>query len=286
MGKLLKFIFGLILFIIILVLGLTITLAIRLSDSTEIAPDKMDTSISKTTEMVLNTELEKSMHDVASTSNVNFLLDEEALEYLFTSIIDKLKTDDDSKVNVSGVDIDVVDGAYYLEASGKAFFYKTVIRCGLKFIEDNGSFTICLENLKVGKMNLLKLGKLATPFINEKELKKSLEKSKIYCDLDLKNFNVIFTNENVKKMMVETLGDEQAELVEVFSDIFLSDDSILEFNLGKENLLGAILHLQMIKYNSETKGVLPYNYDFVSLKNKTKSLIDNNVYSLEDLQPP
>ena len=282
MKKFFKFIFGLIGVVLLLIIILTVVLAISLYKKETVAPDYADASLERPTALVINSEVEKAMHNVSTTNNVDLTLDEEALEYLFLSITNSVGEDVKNAVDISGVDVDVKDGKYNLMLSGKVSFYKTLITCGLSFEEDSEAFKIKLEGLKAGKINVYTFRGIASIFLRANKIEESLAKKKIYCDLDFNHFEIVFSKDNIKKMLVDMMGQDQAELVNVLGDIFLSDNSILEFNLGKNDLIGAILHLQMIKYDEAVNGALPYHYDFDSLKANTKSLLENNIITHEN----
>ena len=135
MKKLFKFIFGLIGFVILLVIVVVAVLFFTLRDNTPISPEHIEADNHKTTAMVIDTELEKAVHNAKEDKEVNFTLDETALEYLFTSIVDKINLQVNDELGLSGVDIDVADEKYTLEVAGKAYFFSTVVRCELKFDE-------------------------------------------------------------------------------------------------------------------------------------------------------
>ena len=277
MKKFFKFIFGLIGIILALIIILMVVLAISLYNKKEVSPDYADASLKRETMVVVNSELEKAAHNATTTKNVDFRLDEEALEYLFLSIMNSVNEKATDDLGLSGINVDVKDNEYSVEISGKIFFYKTLISCGLSFEETSEAFKIKLEGLKAGKLNLYSLRGLSRLFLRSKKIEESLAKNKIYCELDFKKFEIVFSKENIKKMLVEAMGKDQEELINVLSDIFLDDKEILEFNLGKENLLGVILHLQMIRYDESINGTLPYHYNFESVKEKTKSLLESKV---------
>ena len=281
MKKVLKFIFGLIGIVLLLVLVLVIALVISLFNKNDVSPDYEDTSLNRSTEVVINTEIEKGLHSAKELDTASFTLDEEALEYLFLSITSSIDTSSIDGLDVTGVDVDVLDGSFFLYISGQYSKYHTVLSCGLAFEEDGGTFTIKLVGLKIGKLNAYTFRKIAAKFLKAEDIEKSLASKNIYCDIDFDNYTITFSKDNIKKMLVNVMGKDQEELVNVLSDIFLADNTILEFNLGTNNLLGAILHLNMIKYDESVNGVLPYHYDFDSLKNNTKTLLDNHIIRSE-----
>ena len=282
MKKLIKIILGIVIGIIVLALIILTILFFVVRDSTEIVPEHANVDKAVTPSLVLNTELEKATHNVSTTKNVDLLLDETALEYLFLSIVKQINMQDED-MGISGVDVDVENETYNVELGAKLFFYRTVFRCGLSFEETSDAFVIHLENLKAGSLNLLTIGKPFTIFINTDDIEKGLAENNIYCKVNLSDYTITFTKDNIKKMLSDSLGEDQRELVNVLCDIFLSNKDILELNLGKDNLLGAILHLQMIKYNASEKGALPYSYNFLDLAQKTNTLLSNNIISLEEV---
>ena len=114
------------------------------------------------------------MHDVTSTKNVDFTLDETALEYLFTAIVEQLDLQLGNDLGITGVDIDVKDENFSLEAAGKIFFFSTVVRCKLGFEETEEAFVIHLNDLKAGSLDFLTIGRFLTWFIDVGEAEKAL----------------------------------------------------------------------------------------------------------------
>ena len=133
MKKFFKFIFGLIGILLVLIIVLGVALAISLYNKEEVSPDYADTSLERSTAVVLNTEIEKGLHDASTIEQANITLDEEALEYLFLSITDNIGKDAENALDISGIDVDVIDGKFYLSMSGKFSMYHTLITCGLSF---------------------------------------------------------------------------------------------------------------------------------------------------------
>lgn len=240
-------------------------------------------SDNKDTVVVLNNTLYEKTIDVKTNNDANITFNEEELEYLlypiFMSINEEL-----SGVEFTGVNVDVENGEYFIKLSLKSLgFYKTVVYAKLDFSFDNKVFEIKLNSLKLGKLGLTGIGKVFLTFVNEKNIERDLEDSGIYLDFNKSNLSIKMTLDDIEKTLTKQAEEGNKELVSLLFDIFLANNDLLELNLGKNDLFGAIIHLGKAKYDETIHGELKYEYDFNDLKTKTETLLTSEKINAKDV---
>lgn len=278
MGKFFKWIFRIVCLVLVSAIALGVVLVISISDSSNINNEKV-VSDNKSSMVIINTALQKSAKNVENTDNIDFKLDEEDLEYLFYSIVTSIKFPNEA-VKLTGANVDVVDEKYTLQISGQLGAFKTVITSNIDLNETHGNFTITLNSLKLGKVNLLGVGKKLLSFTNDATIEEALHNANIFCDINLENLCITFTKDNIKRMLLTSLNqDHVGELFSVVVDVFLDNSSLLEFNLGTQNLLGFTLHLASLKTTRQVQ----YTYNHEDVKEKCESLLKNKTITLEQV---
>ena len=270
--------------IIGIILILLIVLIIMSIDNKDINNPKV-VEDNKTAETVLNNKLYEKTKDVKTQNDANITFNEEELEYLLYPIFMDMNKEL-SGFNFTGVNIDVENGEYFVKLSASAFgFYKTVVYAKIDFSFDNKTFAIKFNSVKLGNLGLTGVGKVALSMMNEKQLESDLEDSGIYVDINKKDLSIKMTLEDIEKTLTKQMDQGNKELVSLLFDIFLASNDLLELNLGKDNLLGAIVHLGNAKYNEALHGELKYNYDFSDIRNKCETLLENKKIDETTLSP-
>ena len=278
--KILK-LFGIIIGIVLILL---IVLVILSMDSKDINNPKV-VSDNKTTEAVINDKLYEKTRDVKTNNDAYITFNEEELEYLLYPIFMNMNKEL-TGFNFTGVNVDVDDGEYYVKLSAKAFgFYKTVVYAKIDFSFDNKAFGIKFNSVKLGNLGLTGLGRLLLTFMSEKQLESDLADSGIYLDINKKDLMVSMTLDDIENTLTKQLEKGNKELVSLLFDIFLASNDLLELNLGKDDLLGAIVHLGRAKYDENIHGDLKYEYDFEVIKNKAENLLSGKKITSEELNP-
>ena len=268
--------------IIGIILILLIVLVVVSMDSSDINNPKV-VEDNKTTAVVLNNKLYEKTIDVKTNNDAKITFDEEELEYLLYPIFMDLNKQLDG-FQFTGVNVDVTNGEYFVKLSGKAFgVYKTVVYAKLDFSFDNKVFAIKLNSLKLGHLGLTGIGKIMLMFVNDKSLERDLADGGIYLDLDKDNLSIRMTLDDIENTLTKQTEEGNKELVSLLFDIFLANNDLLELNLGKDNLFGAIVHLGNAKYDPTVHGEIKYDYDFDSLKVKTETLLSNKAITSDDV---
>lgn len=278
----LKKIFKFIGILIGIILILAIVLVIISMDSTDVNNPKV-VEDDKSTLTVISNKLYDKTKDVKINNDANITFDEEELEYLLYPILMGIN-ENFSGISFTGVNVDVENGEYYVKISAKAFgFYKTVLYAKLEFSFDNKEFSIKFDSLKLGNLGLTGIGKILLGFISDKEIERNLGEEGIYVDIDKKNLKITMTLEDIEETLTKQTSEGNKELVSLLLDIFLANNDLLELNLGKDDLIGAIVHLGNAKYDSTIHGDIKYNYDFDAVKAKAESLLDDKIINAEEL---
>lgn len=234
---------------------------------------------------VLNSHLQADLAPARETNEVEVLFSEEDLEFLFYAILREI--DMPSGITLDGVDVAVENGVYTLAVSGTFGILPTVFRAGLGFHEENGNFSVTVEQASAGSLQLLKgLGKLIVRGLDAEKLESSLASVFLFCDIDLDAMTVTFTKENILRSVTALGGDdEDATLIRLLLDIFLDREEMLSFWCGEDNLLGAVLHLARLRYLAETAGTLPYTYDFDGVSQKVGQLLADEKITRTQVPP-
>ena len=280
----LKKLFKLLGIIVGIIIILLIVVAIMGMDSSNINNPKV-VEDNKTTETVLNNKLYEKTKDVKTNNDANITFDEEELEYLLYPIFMSLNKEL-SGFQFTGVNVDVENGEYFVKLSGIATgFYKTVLYAKIDFSFDNKVFEIKFNSLKLGKLGLTGLGKTLLTFVSDKRIESDLADGGIYLDIDKSNLAIRMTLDDIENTLTKQTESGSKELISLLFDIFLANNDLLELNLGKDDLFGAIVHLGNAKYDSSIHGEIKYNYDFDDVKNKAKQLLTNNIITASELSP-
>lgn len=279
MKKNLKVIIGIISSLLCLIVVFCVTIFICFSDYSSINDENVINN-KKETSIIINNNLQKGAKDVNETNNVSFTLDELDLEYILFPIINNISLNDN--VKLTGVNVDVVDEKYTLQVSGSFYLFSSVITANIDMNYINECFIISLNQFKVAKVGLYPILKNLLKVVDANNIKEKLEKVNIYCDLDFNNFSISFSKDNIKSMLNSLTNDDSiGSFYTVLSDILLSDESLMSFSFGKDNLLGVTIKLASLKND---KNVF-YSYDFISVKNNVELLLKNNIITLNQVNP-
>ncbi len=280
----LKKIFKILGIIIGIILLLLIVIVIMGYDGNDINNPKV-VEDDKSTLTVVSNKLYEKTKDVKTEKEANITFNEEELEYLLYPIFMAMN-DELNGFKFTGVNIDVNDGEYFIKLSGKAIgVYNTVLYAKLNFSFNNEIFEIKLDSVKLGRLGLTGLGKVLLMFVSEKEVERDLAESGIYLDLDKNKLAIRMTLDDIEQTLTKQTKEDNKELISLLLDIFLANNNLLELNLGDDNLIGAIIHLDNAKYDSTIHGELKYNYDFDDIKNKIESLLSSHIINSEKVSP-
>lgn len=272
MKKFFKFsliLFGVIIFLVLLLVFL-------LYDGSNITNKEVIENNRQALQVIDNT-LYKGTYDSKSSKKAKILFKEEDLEAFIYPIVMCLN-DETLPIEFTGADIDVKNEKYYIEISIDAYdLFKSVITAQLEFTLTDDSLAIKMNNAKLGKINFTSIGKSFLKNIDETQIENILEDKGIYLDLNLNDLSVLMTFDNIKNTIVHSIKDGNRDLVLLLFDVFISDDDLMQLILGENDLIGAILNLDVAEYKGNEDLQLNYQYDFSGCKLLTETLLKNNI---------
>ena len=280
--KLFKFIFKTILILLLVLIISVVVLAVALYDSTDVTNYEVIDK-NKPTQLVFNNALYDGTYDVKNTKEAQVLFSEEELEALLYPIVMSLNQDG-LIYEITGVDIDVIEGEYYFETSITiANFFKSVATANLKILNENDSFVITLKNLKLGSISITKIGNYLVKNIDSQELENTLSKKDIYVDLNLKDFTITCSYNDIDKMIEAKVTDKQSSLIRLLFDVFLTNKKFMDMSLGNDDLLGLYAHLGTAEFDESLEGELHYDYSFDAIASNVKELLDKDLITYKDV---
>lgn len=271
MKKLFKFIFSFVIGIIIFALLASAVTLFIIYDKDDINNNDIKDN-PKSSLVIINNSLQEGSEDSTTTDEVSLLLDVIDLNYLFYNLAEQIVIKDPN-IKITGVSVGVKESAYYLKMSVSAYSFPTVFIAGIDFIDTDSGFAIKLNDLNVGKLSVSKLTNLFIKKVDESEIEKTLESKNIYCDLDLANYTITFSKQEIKKLLSDSLNEStEAPLINLLADLFIDNEELLTFNLGDNDMFGVILHLKDIKLNETIK----YDYSLEDIEYKCQKLLNEN----------
>lgn len=302
MKKLFKFIFGLVLFVVLLIVVPLTILYFTISDKIDDAPVELyNESIS------LNSEVAKLIDRSLDTTddNVYLALDEDTLDLILFAIIresvnpnyynDECTTDSCKYIENIELpeDVPLLGGKKVLvkhayskisEKNINAYvtldilgFIKSKLNIGFEFKEASGVYTIEINKLGLGKLNLMSgFGKMIlNPVLNgaglsEEKINQKIKEKNIPVNFISKDFSFTFKKEDLGDVLKGLLtkqdtGSESKIIGEFVSILTSSDNDLLNlgiYNVDNKNLFGIKLNLKDLKYNELTDGRPTYYLDY------------------------
>ena len=234
---------------------------------------------------VLDSHIESDLTAARESGEVAVLFSEEDLQYLFYAIMKSI--DPPSGVTLSGVNVTVEEGVYTLAVSAKIGVMPTVLRAGLTFREEAGSYSVTLTQASAGSLEVARgLGHWILCRTDPKKVERALASAHLYCSVDTDAMTVTFTKENILRSVSALTGEEaDAALLHLLLGVSLDHSSLLSLSLGENDLLGAVLHLARLHYLAAEGETLPYTYDFDAIARQVETLIADGKVTREQVPP-
>ncbi len=234
---------------------------------------------------VLDSHIESDLTAARESGEVAVLFSEEDLQYLFYAIMKSI--DPPSGVTLSGVNVTVEEGVYTLAVSAKIGVMPTVLRAGLTFREEAGSYSVTLTQASAGSLEVARgLGHWILCRTDPKKVERALASAHLYCSVDTDAMTVTFTKENMLRSVSALTGEEaDAALLHLLLDVSLDHSSLLSLSFGENDLLGAVLHLARLHYLAAEGETLPYTYDFDAIARQVETLIADGKVTGEQVPP-
>ncbi len=222
--------------------------------------------------LVINNILYDGTDEVQTTKKADLKIEERDLEQLLYPVIMEVNQEG-SPLNIYGIDVDVENGTYTLEVSFEIYdIFKSVLKANIKMDYSNNTFSLILNNAKVGSITISNLSSYIINYIDTNKLINDLHSKKIYVDIDFEQLKISITNDNFKKMISENIEGENKELISLLFDAFITNEDIMNISFGKDNLINALINFESMEYANE----IIYNYAYNIIINNIKQLLSDN----------
>ncbi|MDD3170706.1 MAG: hypothetical protein PHO86_00060 [Bacilli bacterium] len=281
MGKIFRFIFGLIGLVILLALvGVGIVGGMLFSGKDETPAYVLEDETNSSS--YINYMIGEGLKDVEETEDINITLDEEELNYLLNAILRDIK----KEINMAPLEINSIYTTIN-ETEGctvyipmKAFFFETVVKTSVLITQEDGNIIIELVDLKVGKLSFasnitrMVLGKYA----DGDSVSHMLEIQGIDATVDFNNFTITIAEDKIEEMILTSFEeDENKDLYETVFSIFFDED-LFEISFGKNNEAGIIVHTAKMSYDKTVDGEDDIDFDMnLVVQNSEKLLNDKTI---------
>lgn len=273
MKRLFKGLFTFLLVIILLVGGTIGVLAYLIIDNTSLTNEKYENQ-ELDINVPINNLLAKSLEDTSTTASVNFSLNPLDLDYVLYSLVDSIGTQIEP-LKINGSKVELIDGIYYLKVNLNFQNINSIVDLELDFEEKDNVFTIYIKDLKLGKLGVN--NKLVHYFIDNIDISSlitTLENNDIYCSINLQDFSVSISQQNLFDMIrSRTLNDPNSHLINVLLDVIKNHHEL--YNFETENELKLNVNLSNLKFNTSNSQYIPI--DFSSIETSTETLLKNKI---------
>lgn len=148
-------------------------------------------------------------------------------------------------------------------------YIKTKLYLSLKFKKEDGNYIFKIEKLGLGKLNIISgFGKtIAQPLLSQmgftdEDFNRYFEKEDLPLTFEDSDYSFRFKKEDIGRVVMKLVGDDNPvknllkELIAIFSS---SENNLLDigfFNIGNENHFGIKVNLNEIKTDSELSSLL------------------------------
>ena len=281
--KLIKFIFGIIIAVVILVLAFAVFLAIMILDFNIVEPDYLK---DKTT-FALDTEssISRAISYAKDESKINFYLTEEELNILLKSTAEE--------INESFDPLDVRIDAFYVDLLNDkdikytsyitAYGLTTSIKGQLKFSQTESHLVLELSDFTLGSLNLhtsiLKDVKVSGKNIND-YLSDALADSELKFEYsESGKLKILFNNNQVIKLLLENAKKNASTFVTPVLNAILDSEKTIGFT---ENQFNFGTDLSKFKLNNKTDYLKISNHSCEIASNVVETLLNNNSISIDD----
>lgn len=277
--KLIKFLFKIILVVVVLV-GVSVGVVFyQLNDNTFEEPEYLKNV--EPLKLEMNSLVSKGIKDSEESGKMTISLDEKEISILLKTLSNDLnKQLKESKITIETMYVDIIHSndikfICFLDFSG----FKTSLTGEFLLNLNNNNFEITIDNIKLGKMNFQKsmITSLINYIIKDENLQKELKLAGINIDLDLKTISMKLDLLEVKDLLIESLKDTvEYDLYQTILDVVFRVDNLISL-CSLENELGIDLNINDFSFNENQDIKNPYVIDFASVNTKIETLLNNNV---------
>ncbi len=269
MKKFIKIILGIVLFIIIAAVALTVFVYVRMKDDTDNTnPDIIEKNISLSE--AVNKHLALALDNTKTTGKAELSLNEydlNEISYAVSKIIPSSKS-----LEVISCYLELDEENYYLNVPMKVFGRQTLIKGKLTLNIDQEKFTVGLKEVNIGKISIKSfLVKGILNFFTSK-----LNSLGITLAMHDDAMEASITREKIGELLNK--GMEKSEfggLVNALFNIFFIENDCFIFNVN--NPLDVKLTVDLTMFEGSTTSELD------GIKNDVKTLLDNKKIKIEDV---
>ena len=312
MKGLLKFLFGLLVFLLITVVIPVGFLYYKVSDNRDLAPTELYTE-----DVSVQSLLTQMMADALESTDdkIYFGMNEEELDLLLLAMIReqfnptyyKTENEEDQYIQkmvipegmwiLSGKEV-ILRHAYAtisgteisVYVTAEALGIKTSLNFGLSITEAEGAYTITATRLGIGKLNVLSgLAKMFLPTIMSAldiggKIEKVMTDSNLPGTFDVNTLSYTITSEEMGQFLVNLAasgesGTQNELLGELVSVLTASENELFGigvFENDAESIFGAYLDITNAMYDALTDGTPTYILDYTDFQAKMAALVTVN----------
>ncbi len=268
MKKLIKFIFGLVMFVVFVALILLVIVGFLLYDNKHNG-EKVDA----TTKDVVSSLNYNALETAKSDSELSYTFDVLTLNSLLGSIANTIEL---NPLQISNIyttfdnldDTDDTNDTITLYVPLKVFFYETCLIATMNVVENDDSFTLVISQAKVGRVDsnffLIKsaLDKTFDPAVVETQLKK--QDIDVDCDYKDGNFSITMETSEIFDFLENNVGDN--DLYKTLIDVAKDNPNLYDVKFSGE-AKGFVINL------STLSSTIPSSKSFESLSDPETNAI-------------
>ncbi len=247
MKKLIKFIFGLVFFVIFIAIILVVVVSILLFDNSHNGE-----KVEATTEEVVSNLNYNALETAKSDSTLSYTFDVLTLNSLLGSISNSIQLDPLKINNMYATfdnleDTDETNDTITLYVPLKVYFYETCLIATANVTDNDESFTLTISQAKVGKVDsnffLIKtaMEKAFNPDVVEEQLAK--QGFTVECAYNDGNFSLTMQNDDVLDFLIDNIGDNA--LYKTLIDIIKENPSLYNIDFSGEKK-GFVINLNTL----------------------------------------
>lgn len=269
MRKLLKMIFILISFVLVVVLALGITLVCLVYDSSDKTPEAIRQN-SYSVEYLAEREIFRSVKDVASTGFVDFSLDSNSLNEIVYAIVSELNT---NPVTIEGAYCLIdEEGCVTAEIPVSVFGFKSSLKAKVDFDDNEETLSVRIIDAKVGKLSLTyKLFKdILKANFSAEQVEDQLKQIGFETTVDLENLTFTIEKSSILGFVSDWIKTENDSVYAIlFNEIF--KDEYISYRCGEDQRIGFGVDVSAFAYDPVRDGEILYPIDYESARESTKN---------------
>ena len=270
--KLLKKLFKVFIFLIILAISFVGVSIYYMSDSTNLDPKYANNTNTSSEE--LNTLLSKSLANTSETGIIDFTFTGDELSYILTTLTKSFNKHLPKQVKINGTLVEIgEENNIRLSLYASYLFFQTSIKFDSTITSNENEIIIQMHNASIGKIKASanKITSTIEKFISNEKINQKLEESGLDITFNLNDLKIII-NKNTIKTIIENKfsSDKNKDLYKTLIDIIFNYDIS---KLQTENQkFGVKIDINKLSNESVIKEVTPFFYNYELIKEKVELL--------------